>query len=91
VTLEDSNEILVLDGQQRIATATILLSVMRDLSRKLDKPGSHKGADLARDTQKDLVEKDKKTSRYSLKLGELDETFFQKVIQEDPPKPQKRS
>jgi len=85
VVIQQEDHIELLDGQQRLATATIALAAMRDAARALDKPGSTKGHDLARDIQRELVEKDTEPVTYSLTLGELDEPFFVKAIKTDPP------
>lgn len=85
VVIQQEDQIELLDGQQRLATATISLAAMRDASRVLDKPGSTKGHDLARDIQRELLEKDTEPVTYSLTLGELDEPFFVKSIKTDPP------
>lgn len=85
VVIKQEDHIELLDGQQRLATATIALAAMRDTSRSLDKAGSTKGSDLARDIQRELIEKDAEPTTYSLTLGQLDEPFFVKAIKCDPP------
>ncbi len=85
VVIEREDSLLLLDGQQRMATATIALAAMRDLGRRLDKGKASKGADLARDIQRELIEKDTDPVTHSLTLGELDEPFFAKAIKSDPP------
>jgi uncharacterized protein with ParB-like and HNH nuclease domain len=90
------NEILLLDGQQRLATATVLLAALRDYARILDKDGEHIGADEARDIQRKFIEKDDtEPVQYSIQLGELDNAYFKQNIQQDPPeltaKPRLRS
>jgi uncharacterized protein with ParB-like and HNH nuclease domain len=85
VILDSKNEIILLDGQQRLATATILLSAVRNLSRTIDNGAFHKGDDLARDIQRELIEKESEPISYSLRLNMLDEPFFQECIQKDPP------
>jgi hypothetical protein len=84
VVLDDSKKIIVLDGQQRLATSTILLSKIRDLARSLG-AGAQVGQDFARDLQRDIIEKSKSPLTYSLTLGELDEPFFRAAIKCDPP------
>lgn len=87
VVIETNKNITVLDGQQRLATATILLAAIRDIARECY--GSSKYSDLdylARDVQRELIEKkDTAPLVYSLKLGELDEPFFLQAIKSDPP------
>lgn len=85
VIIQEEDHILLLDGQQRLATSTITLSAMRDVARTLDKSGMTKGADLARDIQRELIEKDTEPATFSLILGDLDEPFFIKAIKTDPP------
>ena len=80
------DEITLLDGQQRLATATILFAAIRDYARKLLVTGGTEGSDLARDVQRELIEKDGAATQFSLKLGELDQPFFLRWVQEDPPK-----
>lgn len=82
VTLPQEDKIILLDGQQRLATATILFSVLRDLARSKNPPGRQEGNDLARDIQRGLIQKG--DSRFSLELGETDHTFFLKTIQKEP-------
>lgn len=83
VVIDSDNELLLLDGQQRLATATILLSALRDKARQLATQGDKKGDDLARDIQRELIEKTDDPVSYSLTLGELDEEHFKKVIKID--------
>lgn len=85
VVINRAAEILLLDGQQRLATATILLAAMRDAARELDETGFTKGSDLARDIQRELIEKTDDPAAWTLTLGELDEPFFIKRIKSDPP------
>lgn len=80
VIMPEDNYISLLDGQQRLATVTILLSVIRDLAR----PIGDRGSDLARDTHRDLIIVDEDEDVYALTLSELDEGFFRKTIQEQP-------
>jgi hypothetical protein len=87
VILPGDENVTLLDGQQRLATATILLSVIRDLARKA---GGQSGGDLARDIQRDLVLVDEDKGSYALTLNELDKQFFIDAIQKDPPEPQKK-
>jgi hypothetical protein len=65
------DEIHILDGQQRLATTTILFSVLRDVARSLQTQG---GNDLARDIQVQTIVKEDE-GPCSLQLGEMDDTF----------------
>src|SRR2546428_4785994 len=85
VVIHRDENFLLLDGQQRLATATIVLAAMRDTARTLDKSDDTKGNDLARDIQRELIEKDAELVTHALTLGELDEPFFVKGIKSDPP------
>ena len=81
VVLQGSNEIIqLLDGQQRLATATILLSVLRDVAKTT---GVKDGDDFARDTQNQFIAKE--GGEYALKLGATDKTFFRDFIQSETP------
>jgi hypothetical protein len=88
VVIESKEEITVLDGQQRLATATILLAVLRDLARELNATNPDQELDyFARDIQRELIEKkDTNPVIYSLTLSELDEPFFLQSIKLDPRK-----
>ncbi len=88
VILPEQEQINLLDGQQRLATATILLSVIRDIARAR---GGQRGADLARDIQRDLIFVDDEEEVFALRLSELDAPFFQSHIQEDPPSEAERA
>lgn len=90
VTLEEGTNpgvIQILDGQQRLASATILLSVIRDLA----KGQSNEGEALARDIQIQLIAKDdvfgerSGLSEYSLTMSELDRNYFIDTIQREKP------
>lgn len=79
----------ILDGQQRLATATILFSVLRDLAKALN---TTEGGSFGDDIQNHLITKE--DYGYSLELGELDRDFFKATIQSSPPvitKPKIRS
>jgi hypothetical protein len=80
VIIEEQDKIVLLDGQQRLATVTIFFAALRDYARAL---ATQKGSDFARDTQRELIEPD---DRCSLSLNETDESFFRDAIQSDPPK-----
>ncbi len=91
VVIETKQTITVLDGQQRLATATILLAVLRDTARECYTANPHSELDyLARDIQRELIEKKDTTPQvYSLSLSELDEPFFLQSIKANPPLPTK--
>jgi hypothetical protein len=72
-------DLILLDGQQRLATATILLSVVRDLASDLKITDA---ASFADKVQSGLICKEE--IGYSLELGELDKTYFQDTIQQFP-------
>jgi Protein of unknown function DUF262/Protein of unknown function (DUF1524) len=80
VIIEENDKIVLLDGQQRLATVTVFFAALRDHARAL---ATQKGSDFARDTQRELIEPD---DRWSLVLNETDESFFRDAIQSDPPK-----
>jgi hypothetical protein len=85
VLLPGKDETIVLDGQQRLATVTILLSVIRETARRIaNNQRIQAGHDLARDLQRDLIEKKTKTE-FALVLGEIDRVYFMKTVQMDPP------
>ncbi|MCL5105542.1 MAG: DUF262 domain-containing HNH endonuclease family protein [Armatimonadetes bacterium] len=89
VIQEADDEILLLDGQQRLATATILLAAVRDAARSIaEHYTAVKGSasDFARDLQRDLIEKEEGDHSYALRLSELDAPYFERTIQSDPPK-----
>jgi len=87
VLRETETEIVLLDGQQRLASATIMLGCLRDVARALPLSAGSAGSDLARDIQSGFIEKeDTLPPQYSLCLGELDEHFFAQSVKADPPK-----
>jgi hypothetical protein len=85
VTMQRPKEpIQILDGQQRLATATIWFCVIRDIARAISKEtGTKTGHDLARDTHRDLITKDDKA--FVLQLGEMDRLYFNETVQRDEP------
>jgi hypothetical protein len=86
VTLSDPTEgvIWLLDGQQRLATATILLSVLRDVAREIAKQtGMQAGADFAAKLQLQFIYDE--DGGYSIEMGETDNLYFRNTIQIDPP------
>jgi hypothetical protein len=80
--LESKDVIYLLDGQQRLATTTILLSVLRDIADELNFADAEA---FAQDVQNHLISKE--DVGYSLELGELDKTYFMEAIQAYPPTP----
>jgi hypothetical protein len=72
---------LLLDGQQRLATATILLSVLRDARRE------YKADAAGRLQSKYIADFDDATATttYVLTLNLYDREFFRSEIQDDPP------
>jgi hypothetical protein len=74
---------LILDGQQRLATATILLSVLRDARRK------YSGDAAARLQAKYISELDDatNTTTYVLTLNVYDRDFFRSEVQDEPQEP----
>lgn len=68
--------ISLLDGQQRLATATILLSVIRDVARALQIAAAESFAD---DIQNHLIHKE--DVGFSIERGELDKMYFCETIQ----------
>jgi hypothetical protein len=71
------NDFLLLDGQQRIATATILLAALREARRPLDSDAS------TRLQNKFIADWDDGTQQkqYSLTLNRYDKEFFRRAIQ----------
>jgi pyrimidine operon attenuation protein/uracil phosphoribosyltransferase len=79
-----ADETWLLDGQQRIATATILLSVLRDVAREIAKQtGMQTGSDFAAKLQLQFIFDE--DGGYSLEMGETDLLYFRNTIQSDPP------
>jgi hypothetical protein len=86
VTLSKPAEgiISLLDGQQRLATATILLAVIRDVAREIAKQtGTQAGADFAVKVQLQFIHDE--DGGYALEMGETDLLYFRNTIQSDPP------
>lgn len=77
---------LLLDGQQRLATATILLSVLRDARRE------YSGDAATRLQNKYISDYDDATGRttYVLTLNLYDRDFFRAEIQDEPQTPPQR-
>lgn len=86
VTLAKPTEgvIEILDGQQRLATATILFSVIRDIAREIGKvTGIQACSDFAANLELQFIRNEE--GLYSLELGETDNLYFRNTIQLDPP------
>lgn len=85
VIQDDGDEIHLLDGQQRLATATILLACIRDAARRLHIREGYPHHNLAYEIQANLIQKEDSDPPFALQLGELDSDYFRRTIQEDPP------
>jgi hypothetical protein len=70
----------ILDGQQRLATATILFSVLRDLAAGLN---TQEAKSFADDIQNHQIKKE--DYGLCLQMGLLDRSYFQETIQQYPP------
>lgn len=79
IHVRSDQTIHLLDGQQRLATTTILLSVIRDLAHEV---GINESAKLVVAIQSKLIEKD--DDGYSLTMSETDRDFFRDFIQNTP-------
>lgn len=82
VTQEDRDQgvVIILDGQQRLATATILFSVIRDCAYEIGSDGESFGSAI----QQWFIEKNDAGDfqAYTLTMGELDRDYFKQTIQE---------
>ena len=85
VTIEKKDALLLLDGQQRLATATIFFAALRDKLSEIDDSSEKKVALLAHDIHRDLILKDEDGPEYSLELSELDQPYFLQRIQQENP------
>ena len=86
VTLSNPAEgvIWLLDGQQRLATTTVLFSVIRDIARDISKQtGIQAASDFAANLQSQFIRNE--DGEYSLEMGETDLLYFRNTIQLDPP------
>lgn len=83
---KEKREIEVLDGQQRLATATALLCVIRDAADKID---TAEAKELAFEIHKWFVLKE--DGGYALMLGDTDQTFFAETVQQRSPIARKAS
>jgi len=82
LTKKEDKTVLLLDGQQRLATATILFSVIRDLAKEIfDRTGLPEAAELKLLTQKQYIEKE--DGSFALQLGETDSVYFAETIQRE--------
>src|SRR5690606_38816237 len=80
VAVEDDDKLILVDGQQRLATATILLAVLRDIARQYTEV-------LPDRIQRDFIRTEGVLGsgpRYSLTLQEFDRYFFLNLIQDSP-------
>ena len=76
--------IWLLDGQQRLATTTILFSVIRDIAREIGvQTGTQAGGDFAATLQLQFIRNE--DGEYSLEMGDTDLSYFRDTIQQDPP------
>lgn len=83
VVMQNENDKLItyiLDGQQRLATASILFSVLRDLAYELQ---TQEGKSFGDDVQNHLITKE--DYGFCLQMGVLDQEFFRNTIQTHPP------
>lgn len=76
---QPNNIIELLDGQQRLATATILFSVVRDVARDLKIQAAN---DFAALLQRDFIIGDEGVRR--IEMGETDDAYFFETVQQDP-------
>ena len=85
LSVPSDGTILLLDGQQRLATATILLSVLREVAREIGKEtGIQAPVDFAATLQSQFI-RNEEEGLYSIELGEIDDLYFKDTIQSDPP------
>jgi hypothetical protein len=75
---DQSGNLFILDGQQRLATATILFSVLRDLARALQ---TTEGASFADDVQRHYIINEDFGD--CLEMGALDREYFKDLIQSE--------
>ncbi len=87
-----NDQILLLDGQQRFATITIILAALRNLMFKLKEAlqtagddFSHKAYEIGRDIEKDyLFLQEDPDKIYALTLNAEDHSFFVRAVVEHP-------
>jgi hypothetical protein len=84
VTLERGGRLEVLDGQQRIATATILFAALRDAATSII--GTSEAEKFSHAIQTTFIAKDDAGDHvgFCLELGEADKEFFREHIQRFP-------
>jgi uncharacterized protein with ParB-like and HNH nuclease domain len=80
VMRQDGGVIELLDGQQRLATATILFSVLRDIAHAQN---TVEAGDFAAYLQRDFIIGENRVRR--IQLGELDDSYFHDTIQRREP------
>ena len=79
VVLNQSDTIIeLLDGQQRLATATILFSVLRDVGREL---GFVEANNFSAYVQRDFIIGE--DGQRCLEMGEMDDSYFRECVQDD--------
>lgn len=86
VLVSGQDRYLLLDGQQRLATATILLSVIRDYLALYPGHDGRRGQEAAiRVQNKYIADFDDATNthRYTLTLNQYDREYFKRVVQEE--------
>ena len=80
VVVAEGKKKRILDGQQRLATITILLAAIRDALSPLDE-------EAARLLNQDLIANPRKKHDFKLELGLYDKDFFERYVQAHPPEP----
>jgi uncharacterized protein DUF262/uncharacterized protein DUF1524 len=81
---ETDDAIELLDGQQRLATATILFSVFRDVARDLN---FKQAGDFAAYIQRDFIFREDDCR--CLQMGDVDDLYFKETIQSEDGNPMK--
>jgi len=78
----DDETLTILDGQQRMATISILLSLIRDLINLIQsrRPSQYDAAVALGNTHNCLFYNFQEETRVRLRLGEVNDEFFQKII-----------
>jgi uncharacterized protein with ParB-like and HNH nuclease domain len=93
VILPEKDCISLLDGQQRLATITILISLIRDIILKIGTDeDKNEYRNLSRDIHRDYILLDGSDEDiFSLELGELDREFFRDYVQKAKPNDDEKS